>query len=77
MDGNFQISTSAHPILVKMAPHVVILLEVINVIVKQDILGPTVKQVTVTNNIFGEAELIKPWIKKKGNITVITAKELS
>ena len=43
-----------------MAPHVLILLEVIDVIVKQDILGPTVKQVRVTNDIFGEAELIKP-----------------
>lgn len=43
-----------------MAPHVLIVLEVIAVIVKQDILGPTVKQVTVTNDIFGEAELIKP-----------------
>ena len=47
-----------------MAAHVLILLEVTSVIVKQDILGPTVKQVTVTNDIFGEAVLIKPWIKR-------------
>ena len=46
-----------------MAPHVLILLQVIDVIVKEDILGPTVKQVTLTNDIFREAELIKSWIK--------------
>ena len=62
-NGTFQISTSARPILVKIAPHVLILLQVIDVIVKQDILGPTVKQVTLTNDIFREAELIKSWIK--------------
>jgi len=40
-----QISTSAHLIPAKMAPHVRILLEVTDVIVKQDILVTTVKQV--------------------------------
>ena len=45
MNVNFQISTSAHLILAKMAPLVRILLEVTAVIVKQDILETTVKQV--------------------------------
>ena len=44
----FQISTSVHLILVKMAPHVLILLQVIAVIVKKDILETTVKQVRTT-----------------------------
>ena len=60
VNANFQTSTSAHLILAIMAAHVWILLEVTAVIVKQDILGPTVKQVTVTYEIFREAELIEP-----------------
>ena len=48
MNANFQISTSAHLILAKMAPLVRILLEVTAVIVKQDILETTVKQVKTT-----------------------------
>ena len=59
MNANFQITTSAHLILAKMAAHVWTLLEVIAVIVKQDILGPTVKQVTVTYDIFRKTELIE------------------
>ena len=47
MNANFQTSTSAHPILVKMAAHVLILLEVTAVIVCRDILATTVKQVIV------------------------------
>ncbi len=43
----FQISTSVPLILAKMAAHVLILLEVTAVIVYQDILAQTVKQVKV------------------------------
>ena len=45
---NFQISTSAHLILVKMAPHVLILLQVTVVIAQKDILETIVKQVRTT-----------------------------
>ena len=48
LDANFQISTSAHLILVKMAAHALILLEVTAVIVCRDILATTVKQVIVS-----------------------------
>ena len=46
---HFQISTSVHLILVKMVAHVWILLEVTDVIVKQDILETSVKQVITTS----------------------------
>ena len=48
LNANFQTSTSAHPILVKMAAHALILLEVTAVIVCRDILATTVKQVIVS-----------------------------
>ena len=54
MNANFQITTIAPLILAKMAAHVLILVEVTAVIVKQDIPEPTVKQVTVTYHIFRE-----------------------
>ena len=47
---NFQISTSVHLRLAKMAAHVLILLKVTAVIVNQDILAQTVKQVIIRNN---------------------------
>ena len=48
VNANFQITTSVLLHLAKMAAHVWILLEVTAVIVKQDILELTVKQVTIT-----------------------------
>ena len=46
---NFQIPTTVLLHLVKMAGHVWMVLEVTAVIVKQDILGTTVKQVRTTS----------------------------
>ena len=68
---NFQISTSVHLHLVKMAAHVWILLEVTAVIVKRDILVATAKQVTVSYGIFRETKCIEPCIKQREQCTII------
>ena len=49
--SNFQIPTSVHLRLAKMAAHVSILMEVTTVIVNQVILATTVNQVIIAYNV--------------------------